>query len=361
LALDTSYAPLLEHLPLLYSHLGDTSRARLATVRLMRDTAAFYHPSNRVVFAPDSAARVAAVRDLEAKPPFLTPAAAVMVVIAGLEVPDLDDAIRRARDRTATSADREFVAQMQYYVAMERGQPGYAARVALDLPNRMADRMFAATFWDGDSTAGAAHYAESKALVSAAVPQDATARRAWMTAIFDVAQYELARGDTTHTSRVIARLRTLPPVPGAPVESARPERLALILDAQLATLAGRPDAHSRLTSLDSMLALGPIGDHVRLPGNLVASRLWERAGNVRKAYEAARRWTFTNNPIDGSLHAPYLREQARLAASLGDRETAIAAYRRYLRLRANAEPALARDVATARSELAKLEQQSAGR
>ena len=361
LALDTSYAPLLEHLPLLYAYVGDTTRARLATTRLMRDTAAFYHPSNRVIYAPDSAARVAALRDLEEKAPFLTPATAVMVVISGLDVSFLDDALRRARDRTATSADREFVLQMQYYLAMERGQPEYAARIALELPNRLADRMFAATFWDGDSTAGATQYTESKGLVSAAVPQDAAARRSWMTAIFDVAQYELARGDTTHTSSVIARLRALPPVPNAPVESARAERLAMILDAQLAMLAGRPDAHARLTSLDSMLALGPIGDHVRLPGNLVASRLWERVGNVRKAYEAARRWTFTNNPIDGSLHAPYLREQARLAAAVGDREAAIAAYRRYLRLRATAEPALARDLAVARSELEKLEQQSAGR
>jgi tetratricopeptide (TPR) repeat protein/tRNA A-37 threonylcarbamoyl transferase component Bud32 len=361
LALDTSYAPLLEHLPLVYADLGDTARARLATVRLMRDTAAYYYPANRVIYATDSASRLAAVRDLDSKPPFLTAYTAIIAVMSDLDLSLFDDALHRARDRAATSADRDFVMQMQYYLAMDRGQPGHAARVALQLPNRLADRMFAATFWDGDSTAGATHYAETKALVSASVPQDANARRSWMTAIFDAAQYELARGDTTHVSRVIARLRALPPVPNAPVESARPERLVMILDAQLAMLASRPDAGQRLASLDSMLALGPIGDHVRLTGNLVASRLWERAGNVRKAYDAAQRWAFTNNPIDGSLHAPYLREQARLAAALGDREVAIAAYRRYLRLRANAEPALARDLATARSELEKLERQSAGR
>src|SRR5688500_16375868 len=123
----------------------------------------------------------------------------------------------------------------------------------------------------------------------------------------------------------------------------------------------RRAALARLASLDSMLALAPIGDHVRLAGNLVASRLWERAGNVRKAYEAARRWTFTNNPVDGSLFATYLREQARLGAAAGDREAAIAAYRQYVRLRANAEPTLAGDLATARAALEKLEQQSAGR
>jgi len=34
----------------------------------------------------------------------------------------------------------------------------------------------------------------------------------------------------------------------------------MILDAQLAVLASRPDALERLASVDSMLALGPIGD-----------------------------------------------------------------------------------------------------
>jgi tetratricopeptide (TPR) repeat protein len=272
------------------------------------------------------------------------------------------DLLQRTRVRTATPADRNFITQMQYYVAMEQGQPGRAARVARELPNRLAERMFAATFWEGDSTEGAAQYAEARPLVTAPVPNDASARRAWVTAIFDVAQYALARGDTTHASSVIARLRALPPVPRAPIETARPERLAMVLDAQLATLAGRPDAARRLTSLDSMLALGPLGDHVRAAGNLVASRLWERMGNVRKAYEAAQRWTpFTTNPADGSLWSTYLREQARLAVAAGDREAAIGAYRQYLRLRANAEPALARDLAAVRSELEKLERQSTGR
>jgi hypothetical protein len=182
-----------------------------------------------------------------------------------------------------------------------------------------------------------------------------------MTTVFDVAQYDLARGDTTTASRAIARLRALPPVQHDPVESARPGRLALILDAQLAARAGRPDASRQLDSLDALLRLGPIGDRVRLAGNLVASRLWERAGNVQRAYEAAQRWAITTGPDAGAVFATYLREQGRLGAAVGDREAAIAAYRRYLRLRTRHEPVLDRDVATVRSELAKLEKQSSGR
>jgi len=361
LALDSSYAPLLEHLPLMYRYLGDTARARLAIVRLMRDTAAFYYPANQVLYAADSVSHAAALRNLTSKPPFLSAYTAIIAMVSDGDFSFADELLRGARARSATSADRDFVAQVQYNLAMEQGQPGRGTRLAAELPDRQADRMFAATFWEGDSTAGAEQHAEATALVSAPPPTDVNARRAWVRTIFDVAQYELARGDTTHASRVIALLRAVPRIPKNPVGSVSPTRLAMILDAQLAARVSRPDASQRLKSLDSMLALGPLGSRVRLAGNLVASRLWERAGNLRKAYEAAQRWSVSNNTEDGSLYASYLREQGRLAAAVGDREAAITAYRRYLRLRANAEPVLARDIATVRSELAKLERQSAGR
>jgi len=86
----------------------------------------------------------------------------------------------------------------------------------------------------------------------------------------------------------------------------------------------------------------------------------ERAGNVQRAYDAVQRWAITSGP-EGILYATYLREQGRLGALVGDREAAIAAYRRYLRLRAHHEPVLDRDVATVRAELEKLERQSSGR
>jgi hypothetical protein len=360
-ALDSTYTPLLEHLPMVYGDLGDTARARLAVVRLMRDTAAYYYPANRVIYAQDSASRATALRDLDAKAPFLAGYAAIVALITHGDFSFVQDLLVRARARSATAVDRDFLTQMQYSVAMEMGQPGRAARVASELPNRLADRMFAATFWDGDSVAGAAQYVQARALLSAGPPAVPNARRAWATTIFDVAQYELARGDTTNASRVIARLRALPPVPHDPVESVRPARLALILDAELAATAGRPDASQRLDSLDALLRLGPIGDRVRLAGNLVASRLWERAGNVQRAYDAVQRWAITTGVEGGVVYATYLREQGRLGAAVGDREAAIAAYRRYLRLRARHEPALDRDVATVRSELEKLERQSSGR
>jgi len=361
LKLDSSYAPMLEHLPAMYRYLGDTARARLATDRLMRDTAAYSYSANRVLFARDSASRAAALRDLDSKPVSQSQYAIAAALFDDSDLSFAQDLVQRAIARSATAADRGFFTAMRYYVAIEQGRPGHAARLAAEVPTFQNYPMFAATFHDGDSTAGAKHYAVVKRLVEARPPNDPAGREAWVTAIFDVAQYELVRSETTHAPRVIAQLRRLPPVPGNPVESVRPERLVMILEAQLAKLADRADAPQRLASLDSMLALSPIGVRVRAAGNLVLSELLARAGNFRRAYQVVQRWAPGDMSEDVPPSATYLRAQGRLGAAAGDREGAIAAYRRYLRLRANAEPVLARDIATVRSELAKLERQSAGR
>ena len=64
-----------------------------------------------------------------------------------------------------------------------------------------------------------------------------------------------------------------------------------------------------------------------------------------------------NNPY----LATQLREQGRLAALAGEREEAIRAYRHYLALRADAEPALKPQVDAVRRELQQLEKSSAGK
>jgi hypothetical protein len=55
-----------------------------------------------------------------------------------------------------------------------------------------------------------------------------------------------------------------------------------------------------------------------------------------------------------------LREEGRLAALAGDREGAIRAYRHYLALRSEPEPAVRDQVAAVRGELRRLERGTAG-
>ena len=361
MALDPSFTPALEHLPYLYGITGDTASQRVAIDRLMRDSTVFYYPANQLFYARDSSLRAAALRSLTSAPASLIGYTAVVGHITGLEVSDVEQLLPAARARATTAGDRELLAQAEYMIAMNSGQPAHGLRVAADVPSRYAERMLVATFWDGDSTAAAAQYRETVPRVSAATPSDLLQRESWISAISDLAQYELARGDTTHVSRVIARLRELPPVPHNPVESARPVRLALMLDAQLAARSGRQDATRLMESLDSLMRLSPIGGQTRAAGNLVVSRLLERAGATQRAYDAVQRWMPGAFRFEGIFQSAYLREQGRLAALLGKREAAIAAYGKYLMLRTRHEPALARDVAAVRAELAKLEQQSAGR
>ena len=66
------------------------------------------------------------------------------------------------------------------------------------------------------------------------------------------------------------------------------------------------------------------------------------------------------NDISNPYLAAQLREEGRLAALTGDREGAIRAYRHYLALRNDPEPAVAAQVAAVRAELRRLEGETVG-
>jgi hypothetical protein len=100
----------------------------------------------------------------------------------------------------------------------------------------------------------------------------------------------------------------------------------------------------------STVGISPVGfeDFV----NLEVARLRERQGDLRAALAAVRRRPYAYHLTD--YLAPHLREEGRLAALTGDRSGAIKAYRHYLALRSDPEPALRPAVDTIRAELAKL-------
>jgi hypothetical protein len=82
------------------------------------------------------------------------------------------------------------------------------------------------------------------------------------------------------------------------------------------------------------------------------ARLRERQGNIPAALSAVRRRTYSYHLTD--YLASHLREEGRLAAVSGDTSGAIRAYRHYLALRSDPEPALRPVVEAVREELAKL-------
>jgi hypothetical protein len=128
---------------------------------------------------------------------------------------------------------------------------------------------------------------------------------------------------------------------------------ARIIEAQLAGQEGGPPASHMLAELDSVLTDQPGGwELIPLYGNLIAARLHEQRKEYDLALAAIRRRDWTRN---ASEHVTYHREEGRIAAEAGDTAGAVVAYRRYLGIRANAEPRLRPELQRVRAEVVALE------
>jgi len=99
-----------------------------------------------------------------------------------------------------------------------------------------------------------------------------------------------------------------------------------------------------------MVGISPVGFEDF--ANLEVAHLRERQGDLSAALAAVRRRPYAYHLTD--YLAAHLREEGRLAAMTGDRAGAVRAYRHYLALRSDPEPALRPAVDTIRAELAKL-------
>lgn len=170
-----------------------------------------------------------------------------------------------------------------------------------------------------------------------------------------VSQWRAWHGDPRGVEAAIRRLRTADS--RARLKDTGPV-CAVLLDAIRSTLGASPNAASRVARLDSILATGPHAiPTLVVPANLAVARLHERLGDSERALAAVRRRMYD---FDGSnlFLATSLRLEGRLAAEVGDREGAINAYRHYLALRTEPEPALQAQADTVAAALAALERQS---
>ena len=163
---------------------------------------------------------------------------------------------------------------------------------------------------------------------------------------FAAAQAALATGRLTPARRAVADIRRF----RAPNGEAR--TFELILEAQIAAREHATDASARLNRLDSAMVNWHdwmIVSH--LYGILIAARLHEERQEYAAALSAIRRlpgWFVEPQMV------PYHRDEGRIAALAGDTAGAIRAYRRYLRIRADAEPRLQPEVRRVQAELAAL-------
>ena len=187
--------------------------------------------------------------------------------------------------------------------------------------------------------------------------------------------WRLRHGEVGGATTAIARLRDH--VPGDSPESLTANTVcAALLEAQVAAATGAAGATAALERLDTIIRSGPDGQRAGPPVaftlspayvrstvgispcgfedfvNLEVARLRERQGDLRAALAAVRRRPYAYHLTD--YLAAHLREEGRLAALTRDRAGAIGAYRHYLALRSDPEPALGPAADTIRAELVKL-------
>jgi hypothetical protein len=230
-------------------------------------------------------------------------------------------------------------------------------------------------YGDGDSANGSEAARELARMAGRPLPEAGDARAVAQMDLCVATLWRLSHGEPGGAAQAIARLRASTP-DDSPESRTSNAVCAALLEAKLAASSGAPSGTAALEQLDSLMRSGPGGSRNGPPisftlspayvrstvgvspvgfedfANLEVAHLRERQGDNRSALVAVRRRPYSYHLTD--YLATHLREEGRLAALTGDRPGAIRAYRHYLALRSNPEPALRPAVESVRSELAKL-------
>jgi tetratricopeptide (TPR) repeat protein len=347
LALDSSYGIAVDHLLLLALHERDSvAAARLAPLfrrtgsrgdaegafdwvlaELLNDTAAMREVRARIPSMP-----AASLSWLSALPQLETggiDVSAMAVAQVGRNASTVGEARRAANSARALAlnAGRPTAAEQASQRAVESGGPP----AFIDFV-----RVVAANYWDGDRAAGEA--ALHRLATTPGDPRDQAGDAPGWSACAEGLQ-GVATDDADQVSRAAARFRALSRSP-VPEPTADNRRLcASVLEAALAVSSGRADAPVRLAYADSLFIFSPVS--VYWYYTLVVARLHVALGDPAMALHILRRrWVGVGENAAIALLSPGMREEGRLAEMIGDTAGAIRAYRHYLSLRADPEPAL---------------------
>ena len=361
IALDSSFAPAIEHLLLIEARGGDTAEVRkLGRMFLAADSTSANADGVRWRMAVATGDRDGLANIIRRRASLTPISAHTIHFVSQLEGLDLDNAqlvLDATEEAAQTDAERSLYALFQHHMALNRGRPSAALRASEagarlhpnpygDLRQRIRDAMF----WDGDSAAADLAVRELRLVQEAGLekplPRAATA--------CTLAQWDLSHGRTGSTEGAIELAReALTSADSLPALSFVPACVA-VLQAWRSQLERRPDAPRHLVQLDSILLTGP-GGAIQEVGNLLVARFRSAAGDHTGALAALRRKEYFYGA--GSLLSTYAREEGRLAALTGDVAGALRAYRHYLTLRSDPEPALGPEVARIRREVQRLEAQ----
>ena len=284
-------------------------------------------------------------------------------IFDGIGLDDADRAIAILKSRAPPPGFEETMLREIYYTDLNRGRPEAAARTAERLREfqsvprlHLRLQLLGSMYGDADPAAGEAAARVLAQHVDAPPPGDPSDRAAQSRDLCVLAQWRFWKGEAELATRAIQRLRSPAPgqVPAGAGLAERNANCAILLEAMDATVQRRPEAARLTARADSMMRTGPVlAPEIETTANLALARLHDAQGNRVAALAATRRRGYLE--VESSfLLASYLREEARLAALLNDREGAIRAYRHYLALRSDPEPALRGETVQARAELERL-------
>jgi tetratricopeptide (TPR) repeat protein len=356
LALDSSFAPALEHGTVLALAFGDTAGARAAHARMLRvDSTSSWATSDRWVLAAalgDSSERRKALESDSLDANFMMEGALSL----GLPQQDVDRVFRAQSARATTTDEHARLGFSSHMYSMITGQPSRAVPLPGTIPEsaRLAILAIEAHFTNGDSVAGA----QAGAVLERTIGTPLAPRVELVAARFAGGQWALDLGHWDAAARAVSDLRNAPVPPDRPWFAEVPSGFALILEAELAARRRSAQLPQLLSSLDSAMT-NPGFFAIPLIGNLIAARLYHEQGSLPQALAAIRRRVFDLDP--NPLYVTYQLEEARLAALSGDRVGAIRAYQGYLAQRSGAEPRLQPPVAAVRGELQELERENPDR
>jgi len=373
LALDSAFAPPLEHLLDLALKARDTTeiRRRNALYDML-------HPGADVADAYRWRAAIArgdsvGLAGLRARAGAMTTQALWRVIgygeANGYGLLDAEQAAAVVRGRAGPQGERDRTTRMLHDLALNRGRPSEAALLAgegAQIPGQRREmlriRALDALYWAGDSVSGAQAAREVAAQADAPPAATAVDRAEQYADVCVAEQSRLSRRDLRGADQALARLGGATSPRDWPWTVAASRMCLVALEAMVAVARHSSNARRLIERLDSTLATAfPYQGAPRIFGVLVQSelavltqRLWEVEGEPARALRAARRRYYGWGPESTRYLSSFLKEEGRLAALLGDRAGAIRAYEHYLALRSDPEPHLKPEADHVRAELARL-------
>ncbi len=361
-ALDSSFAPALEHQAFLYLVLGDTANARQAHARQsQRDSTGDFFRVNDFMMEKGfgnldgqmrALRRIAASRSPE---DIIYPALFSSTQFAGqrsnIDLADSALAVlaRAPIGRLSPAADG---GRREIYWNLGRAAAAAAIPAREDDLSGHIETVLAGVIWDADEDQATRSARILEAAVRARASSGSNVGRALME--FALAQRALAQGDTLRVEALQRSIRANAEA-ARPVWAANNQRvLDALLAAQLSVARRAPDARARVLTLDTLLLVTPELNRrlTRATGNLILATLWERLGEPEQVLRITSRRD--GQTAYSMFNTERLRLVARAARALNRPQFERTALQEFLDMRIGADAHLQPEVERIRARLAEL-------